>query len=263
MTLANDNKAGYMCDSNIFFIFNNIFTKERVHIGTCHENMIFSSLIEHNDICKTSYLVDLKAHVTNVTLINTAFHLNANTGSYICQVKQPLAIINGYIHKISMRWTENKELYKLMSNARQILIGEPLADLSPIKQGYLIALLRKRRTGAVVNPFYGLTEQWQLLMDTEDAFKSAPVNVHVNLINIGLLHYFDVNKYLLLAVTDESWETVRHIMAYYGYSAHINKTVKQTLKVKVDSSINVPLDVMEWIKHDGPLTLNFKRSLIT
>ncbi len=249
--------------SNIVFIFNNIFTKEQhVHIGTYHDavhhdaqgagGLIFSSLIEHNDICKTSYLVDLKTHTANTTLINTAFH--ANSDSYICLVKQPLAIINGYIHKIATHWTVNRELYNLMSNARETLLGEPLTDLSPIQQGYLIALLRKRRGGAVVNPFYGLAEEWQQLIDTEDAFQSAPVQVHVKLINLGLLHYFDVNAYLLLAITSESWETVSQIITYYGTSPRISQELKQALKLKVDSHSNVPLDVIEWIKSDHIIT---------
>jgi hypothetical protein len=204
---------------------------------------ICSSLIEHDDNCTTSYLVDLSAHVPYKVQISISFP--TRNDSRICVTRQTLAIINSKITKISNVWTSNKDLYIRMSVARELLMGDPLPDLASIKQGYLIALLRYYRSGSQVTPFYDLGEQWTTLLNTEVCFKTSSLDVHANLMKLGLLTYFDVNKYLTMAFESESWKVVRQIMTYYGNSTLIDRPLKLRLRLKLN--LNTPPDIAEWL----------------
>ena len=258
---------------NLTYINGNIFAKDNiisypVHMGTYYmtleqeqEENIQSqsqsqsqnigsawicSCLKHNyNNCKTSYLVDLSAHVPHKVQISASFP--TRNDSRICVTRQTLAIINGKITKISNIWTSDKDIYSRMSVARELLMGEPLPDLSPVKQGYLIALLRHYRRGSEVDPFYDLDEPWFTLLNTEAFFKTSSLDVQANLMKLGLLTYFDVNKYLLMAFESESWKVVRQIMTYYGNSSLIDGHLKLRLKLTLKLNLNTPTDIAEWL----------------
>jgi hypothetical protein len=148
-------------------------------------------------------------------------------------------MINGNITKIKNVWTSDKDVYATMSTARHIFMGEPLESLNPVKQGYLISLLRHHRKGSQVNPFYGLAEQWTALLRTDAFFKISSIDVQASLMKLGLLSYFDVNKYITMAFDTGSWKVLRQIMLYYGTSSLINREIK--------TNGYVPSDISDWL----------------
>ena len=237
---------------------------EYIEIGNVTDGISVSTLVKDNPLtsCQSLYLVNLDLKQDNFLKafksfksVYLTFPLTRGLET-LYVTSQTLILFDGTLFKYETRWLSTYPLYELMYKAGQQLnmdisrLPSP-SNLNKIQKGYLATVLmlkQKLKTSEGLEALYDLNLAWKALDELDEAFKQAPVSVHVNLINIGLLDYYNVNEFLLRALEEQSWLTLRSILKYYGKSRGnkpIFKTAMKFLSGNPDIVKSIPYDLFD------------------
>jgi hypothetical protein len=234
-------------------IDNNIVIYEGSEIAKIFDGHLLTKVIDNkNSPCQSLYVIPLtpKKRRFNFNSGPQPLKIMMPYEPPLCVTSQTLFLFNGTLHRKETNWLHNRVLYQLMYKASIDLQeqGENLLpELCGIKQGYLGMLLRLKRQfpEATIEALYGLHNVWQYLSYLDDMFVHAPLIIHVKLVNLGLLNYFNANSGMLHALSQGKWTTLRSILNYYANSPLIDFTIADKfLRKRPDIAYNLPQDLL-------------------
>jgi hypothetical protein len=217
--------------------------------------VIYTGLIHDDDVCKSTYLVDLANKKLFLTGPLVPLQLEIISNQEIIATSQNIVLVECKPHRFMSNWTHFCKVYDNLNNASQQLLQigftcPELMPLSDIKKGYLASLLSMHKRGLKVAPLYNLDKEWTALLDLHNTIKGAPVRVHILLIKYNVLSYFDVNKHIIVSLVTGNWENIRRILKYYGdRNPFVNyKTIQTSVS---GYNISAPEVISLWLKKNN------------
>lgn len=223
-------------------------------------------LVDHNPKkrCKDSKNVENGENGENVETVITFYKKDDEflDMRYLSVVTQTLIMKKKVPTKCVLNYKSDSLIYdELVKAACKHYSFNLKKKLNAIQKGYLYYLLklyRKSLNEYVYEPFkdFNLNDEWMDLKYINVLLQTSPVNIHIELVNNGILFYLNVTSYLLESIRLKRWESLRSILSYYDCSKLINRDIIFLyLKNYPDAMIEMPKYLAEKV-----LNLKYKKS---
>jgi hypothetical protein len=227
----NDNLMGFLSSLDSDLVKGKIFIVDVVFLQNT------------NTSCQLLYLTDQdprKKHLKDLNGIDNILTFCKNDDgildiSYVSVVSQTVILEKGLMVKCLVKYKAYSEIYdKIILLAAKHYSFAAKKHLNRIQKAYLYNMLRLYRESKAsivktieIEPLsvFNLEEAWLELKYVNVLFQTATLNVHIDLVNKGILFYLNVNSYLIDSIRFKRWESLRSILSYYDCSKLIDRPV--------------------------------------